>query len=355
MNAKKFTTLVLSLLGLALAAIAALVIIVDPLFHYHAPLSFLEYKIDNALYQNNGILRNFDYDAVIVGTSMSQNFKTSQAEELFGYDFVKVPLAGANYVETDEILSQAFESDNDVQFVIRNIDYSWMDDTENTRYYAGIWPEYLYDDNIFNDISYLFSRDVLIRILRDVFLYTWQGNETTTLDEYNNWDEGTLYGAEYFLFEDARVEIAEETPTLTEEDAAIISQHAYENFVQVAIDNPDTTFYLFYPPYSVAYWDILDRTQKIDVIIDAKILITEELFKADNIRVFSFDTAREIVTNLDLYRDYAHYNGETNEFILDALSQELYEITEENYLEVIEADREFYLNYDYDAMYAAVE
>lgn len=351
MRAKQFTILVLSLLGTALVGIAALVIIVDPLFHYHAPLSFLSYRIDNSMYQNDGILSNFEYDAVIVGTSMSQNFYTSQAEELFGYDFVKVPLAGANYIETNELLEAAFESDNDVKFVIRNIDYSWMGDTDNTRYYEGLLPEYLYDDNIFNDIQYWYSRDVLIRILKDVFLYTLQGNETTTFDEYNNWSDDYPLGAEYFLFEDIRYPQEAEDDVFTEAEEALISLHAYENFVQIAIDNPDTTFYLFYSPYSIAYWDMLDRIMEINLICDAKLLITEELLKADNIRIFSFDSNTDLITDLDLYRDYAHYGQEVSDWILDQLAAGAYEITADNYVEVIEADREFYLNFDYDGLY----
>lgn len=351
MSAKKFTVVVLSLLGLALAGIASIVILVDPLFHYHAPLSFLEYRIDNSMYQNNGILRNFEYDAVIVGTSMSQNFKTSQADELFDCDFVKVPLAGANYIETNELLLQAFTSDNDIKMVIRNIDYSWLGDTDNTRYYEGLLPEYLYDDNVFNDIQYLFSRDVLIRIAKDVFLYTLQGNETTSFDDYNNWSAEFPLGAEFVLDEAARYDQELEDDVLSEEDIALISQHAYENFVQVALDNPDTTFYLFYPPYSIAYWDMLDRIMEINLIVDAKILVTEELLKADNIRIFSFDSNTDLITNLDLYRDYAHYGAQVSDDILDWIAAGAYEITEENYLTVIEADREFFLQYDYDALY----
>ena len=77
MKAKKWLIgwgcLVLALLFL----ISSLVVYVDPYFHYHAPKTDLFfYGLYNQRSQNDGILRHFDYDAVITGTSMTENFRT---------------------------------------------------------------------------------------------------------------------------------------------------------------------------------------------------------------------------------------------------------------------------------------
>lgn len=64
---------------------ATLVFRIDPFFHYHKPLiSDYYYRISNQRSQNDGIEKNFDYDGIIIGTSMTQNFKTSEAELLWG-------------------------------------------------------------------------------------------------------------------------------------------------------------------------------------------------------------------------------------------------------------------------------
>lgn len=39
-------------------------------------------------------MRNFEYDAIIIGTSMTENFKTSEADALFAASFIKVPFSG---------------------------------------------------------------------------------------------------------------------------------------------------------------------------------------------------------------------------------------------------------------------
>ena len=66
-----------------LVAQAAVICVVDPYFHYHKPLKGLYYTLDNERSQNDGIIRHFNYDAMIIGTSMAENFKTSEMDELW--------------------------------------------------------------------------------------------------------------------------------------------------------------------------------------------------------------------------------------------------------------------------------
>ncbi len=57
----------------AVALIAALVVYVDPFFHYHAPLKGFPYLVDNQLSQNPGMAAHMEYDSVILGSSMTVN------------------------------------------------------------------------------------------------------------------------------------------------------------------------------------------------------------------------------------------------------------------------------------------
>ena len=84
-----------------LVMLGGLVVWVDPFFHYHKPLEQLAYPIDSERYQNDGISRNFTYDAVLTGTSMMENFKASRFDSLFGVTSVKIPYAGGYYKEVD--------------------------------------------------------------------------------------------------------------------------------------------------------------------------------------------------------------------------------------------------------------
>ena len=80
---KKWCITFLGLVIGTLIILGAITVIVDPYFHYHKPLTSLEYPLrsERQRYINDGILKNFDYNAIIVGSSMTENFKSSQLDE----------------------------------------------------------------------------------------------------------------------------------------------------------------------------------------------------------------------------------------------------------------------------------
>lgn len=89
------------ILGIVVATIyfvmvlgAIIVIYFDPFFYFHAPIEGGKYIIHNQAYQNPGIARNFDYDSLIVGSSMTEFLLPSLFEEEYGCNAVKVSYRG---------------------------------------------------------------------------------------------------------------------------------------------------------------------------------------------------------------------------------------------------------------------
>lgn len=195
----------LSAFILFLIIFGGLVVVVDPFFHYHKPLKCLAYTIYNERYQNDGIVKHFDYDAIITGTSMVQNFKCSEMNDLFGVKSIKVPFAGASYQEISENLERAFSANPNITTVIWGLDYNrFYEDFNATKF--DTYPYYLYDLNPFNDVNYIFNKKVLFG---EVFIYTLDfthnGGSTTTFDEYNNWEAQYTYGKDSVLSQITRV------------------------------------------------------------------------------------------------------------------------------------------------------
>ncbi len=83
--------------------------IIDPYFHFHKPFSFVSYRLYDERYINDGISRHFDYDAIITGMSMAQNFKTSEADKFLGVKSVKETFSGADYKEISKNLGRALK------------------------------------------------------------------------------------------------------------------------------------------------------------------------------------------------------------------------------------------------------
>ena len=86
-----------------LIVVGAFMVVVDPYFHYHKPIEGLQYSLQNERYQNNGIVKHFEYDAIITGSSMTECFKTSKMDEIFGVKSIKVPYSGGSYKEQNRI------------------------------------------------------------------------------------------------------------------------------------------------------------------------------------------------------------------------------------------------------------
>ena len=53
-------------------------------------------------------------------------------------------------------------------------------------------PEYLYNDNPFDDVKYLVNKDVLFDNAYNVIRFTKSGQTTTSFDDYYNWNDDCL-------------------------------------------------------------------------------------------------------------------------------------------------------------------
>lgn len=187
MESKKFFRLLIFGIIFILGLIMSIMIVVDPFFHYHKPLKFLNYRLGNQRYINDGIVRHFDYNGIITGTSMTENFKASQFNKLFNINSIKVPFSGGSYKEINENLERALKRNDNIKIILRGLDYEKIISDVNMMRYDN-YPTYLYDNNIFNDYKYLLNKDLIIKGLGAVTLYTLKGRKTTSFDEYSSWD-----------------------------------------------------------------------------------------------------------------------------------------------------------------------
>lgn len=199
---------------------------VDPFFHFHKPKTdSYFYPLNNQRSQNDGIVRNFEYDGLITGTSMAENFKTSEAEKFFGGNFIKVPYSGGSYKEINDNLKVALSHNNNLNKIIRGLDMGkFFDKKDYMREDLGTYPLYLYDDNIFNDVQYIFNRDVIFSRVYPMIKENVEESFTggiTTFDTYSNWMDSCPFGR-IELYPDgvtvkesaAKMEITEEEKTL---------------------------------------------------------------------------------------------------------------------------------------------
>lgn len=346
---KKCIVVLITLLML----IAAVVVVIDPYFHYHKPLSFLSYRLYEERYINDGIARHFDYDAVITGTSMTQNFKTSEMNALFGTQSIKAPFSGAGYQELSENLERALKRNEAIKTVLWGVDYNGLLQEFDWSKYEN-YPTYLYDDNPFNDVPYVFNKSIFYHGVLPTVTMTLTGEAGTTMDEYSSWQLDTGLLAIMASYDRNGVVPLEETG-FGEAEKALVDQTIQKNIVDLVNQYPDVEFLLFYTPYSICYWDERNLEGTLYRQIEAEKAATEMLLACPNVKLYNFFDQYEVICNTDLYRDAGHYCGEVNSMILNWIAKDEGLLTRENYLERLEAERSFYMNYDYEGIYAGLE
>lgn len=350
---KKWTILFLAVWLGILATVSEVIAVVDPFFHYHKPLSGLFYHILYERNQNDGIVRYFDYDAIVTGTSMAERFKASELDALFGVKSVKVPFSGATYKEINDNLKVALKHHPETKLIVRPLDqYMFGEDKDKLREDLGVYPDYLYDSNPLNDAPYTLNKEVLCNLAAVSILDCLGGapGGWTDFDLYPR-IERTVLGKEYVLMGHTGFHQCPQTQSLTEDDRARIFANVEQNVLALAREYPDTKFYYFFPPYSAVWWGDLLQKGELLKQVEAEQYVVELILQCENIYLFSFNDDFEITTDLNNYVDWIHYGDHICSYLLQQMQQGKDRITRENYQEYLNRERDFYTSFDYNSLF----
>lgn len=351
MKAKVWLTGWLIIVLSALCVIGYQVYSVDPYFHYHKPeVDKYFYPLDNPRSQNDGISRNFEYDAIVTGTSMTENIRTTEVDELFGVNSIKVPYSGGSFKEVNDNIERALSTNSNITTIIRCLDLSKiLTEPDAMRFDLGEYPTYLYDDNPFNDVEYLLNRDVLFgRVYKMISERNTEGfyPGITSFDNYTRWQESHTFGFNSVCPNNLEVKETQQIH-LTDEERVMIKENVTQNVVAVADRYPDVEFYYFYSPYSVATWNVWNTRDSLYKQLESEAYATELILQHDNIHLFSINTRIDIISDLNNYKDGTHFGGWVNSLILHWMHDGQYQLTRENYKEYLQQEYDIYTTFDY--------
>ena len=315
-----FLVVLLLLAAVVLLLLAAgLVFVFDPFFHYHEPLGPLKAVLTKKEYQVPGTLRNFSYDSVIAGSSTAENFNNRWFDEAFGTQSVKAIKSSGVTAQLDYYVRLALQ-ERELKYVFYSLDLFALSGDPETEFPDESMPLYLYDDNPFTDVKYLLNKDVIFEDIPYLLAETF-------LDDY---DEGASYNwAQYHTFSRSDALANYGRP---EE----ISPEKTEGEYRMVQENPDTVFYIFYPPYSLLWWDNMIRSGQLEQSLYAARASMERLLGYENVRMYYFQNEEDVILDLDLYMDPIHFNEDINRWMVEEMAQGNYRLTPENYRKELE-------------------
>jgi hypothetical protein len=300
-----------------LAIAAAFVIWVDPFQQYHLAsrypprFYFLHHR-----YINPGLAKNQAYDTVISGSSIMENTRNDFVSKVCGGSAVNLSMPAMSASEQRVMLETALAS-RPVKRVIAVLDFNGFSGSVDERPdVSGPLPSYLYDRNLFNDLPYLLSWDVIRKSWR---IIAGDTSEKFTSDPNAAWFWGNVkrFGRDEVLrgLDLAHLNARYRQPQRTIEGMRASFDH---NLLPLLRAHPETEFDLVWPPYSILVWVDFAQRDQLGVTFEFKRYVFEATRELANVHVVDLQAERAITHDLDRYTDLYHFDPAVNEWLVES-------------------------------------
>ncbi len=341
-NLKKKIVVLAVITLLPLVLVGSIIVIIDPFFVYHPPLEKGYYIVDNQLEQNPGIAKNFAYDSVMLGSSMTTNFDTNLFNERLGCQMVKLSYNAAFPHDIDKIMNIVVQEQEGLTHAFLCIDIANYMDIPGKLSYT--YPEHLYDNKILNDLKYLLNKDVLMDY---IFIPYLKKSRFNVNEIYWHW-QYMPYGKEYVL---RNYSIPQKEQEETTQYSIANLKENLDTYIAPYIDaTPDTEWHVFFPPYSILYWNNSVISGELDAKLQGMAYITEYLAEFDNVEISYFQDSKEWISDLNHYTDLTHYSKEVTDSMTEQLCNGSNRVTIDSYKERLEAFGEYVISFDYEEL-----
>jgi hypothetical protein len=319
---KRFIALVLAVLVI----LAAAVYIIDPYYHYRAYDN--KYKIDK-IFSVPGVVKNYDYDTIIIGSSMTQNFDPETFRQELGQNPVKATIGGMDNPEVAALLKLAQDSGHAENYYLC-IDNSMLNSDDGEERF----PQYLLDDNVFNDYRYFWGYEAWMRfipldlglVLADKLGITLPSrfNDARSIDRMGDWAYLYNFGADYVLERYAK----SSTGGASNVDMTTVYDTSFETCDALldSLDLSQGNITVYFPPYSALLWYTLQQSGTLDDMLAIKQHFVERISQYDNVTIYDFQGA-EFTADLDNYMDLSHHSTEINDYIVHCFATGEYKAT----------------------------
>ena len=303
-----------------LGSVAAVNWMVDP-FHYYRGLTSINRVFFPGFqrYQNVGLARSFRYDTVVIGSSVTENFLPSDIERVWGGKAMKLSISGSTAHEQYLILEQAIRT-GQVRRVFWGLDAAaFYDGADRVRDDQAPFPYFMYRDPPVFNVEYplsLWTLNLSVRVLRG-----WGETDLNVLD---TWYQRFHYGAASVL-KDWSGNCAQFAQKYRRGQSGLPPRSIHEmhvsvrqNLLSLVRQNPQITFYLFFPPMSLLIYIPADGGL-LDYSLPLRRYLARQTAAAENVRLFDFQTVPALADDLGRYEDMMHFDLATSRYLIAAM------------------------------------
>jgi hypothetical protein len=329
---------------LVMLAAAALNFVVDPLQLFRpARLLTAVYSQDSRL-QNAGLIRSQKFDTLFMGTSLAIHFRQSDIDRILGVKSLKLAMTGSSSREQTFVLAAAMAQKP--KRVIWEVDDWIFHDTPDIDANANL-PADLYRDNAKGIASYLFSgamaREALWTAVRSIpplepvteritseALFKFP---LTNTDDINALQPGedlsALYNSKRAMAAFSYITDPVRSKYLEDDTDYDMKVRVFErDAIGLISANPDVTFDIYLPPYSILQWVALRETslETLQSVYAFSEYFCRRLMAFPNVRLFDFRSVSDVTHDLNNYSDVIHHSPAIDRKVLSWLADGKYRV-----------------------------
>ena len=190
----------------------------------------------------------------------------------------------------------------------------------------------------FNDIFYLANFDTLKESIKIVFQFKIRNKNDLNWNYENMYQWQHIFSDNDFSEEKILKQFSSKVEKNTNIQVSTNNDFDFENlknsfefnFISLIQNNPNTNFIFFYPPYSVFSYKQWKENFILNDIIQFKKYMTKRLSEFSNVAIYDFQSAIEITTNLNNYKDFTHYHQNINNWMIEQIKVKNYLVTHYN-------------------------
>ena len=308
--------------------------LVDPFFQFRVKDNTYVLK---AWVNSSGLVENYDYDTLIVGSSLTQNFNMSLFREYFGCEPLHVGLGAVRPAEVLELMNVAYDARKADRYFVCVDFYFFTNVPKENRF-----PRYVMKKDVLSRFRYFLSFEAWFRFIPvDVGLMLADEMNVKmpkkslvyqrSIDWMNNW--GVFYTPKSksemteIIKQAYRRELtAYEMPSDETECYAEMAFRADDFLGRFTFENGEHIF--FFPPYSSAYWCSKQDAGLFEPYLRAKEHFIKKAAEY-GATVYDFQSA-DFTMNIENYKDLSHYLPKFNDWMVECFATGDYLVTEEN-------------------------
>ncbi len=283
--------------------------------------------IQNERFQIPGMARHEEYDTVILGTSMIENFSERYASKKLNSNVIRLPI-NASYITEQKMVLDIAQKYRDIKTILWAVDYRTVDINHGDIYSMNnvVFPKYMYDEKWVNDWKYIVNHNNFYWALKQYRMRKTGVNPfdymITDREVLNTWNwksfNRQLITQDYKDLYEGRKSIYAKINNLPVD---VVKKTIDQDLIKSIKKYPDTDFVLFFAPKSILWFKLLDQNGILEKKLEVLTYIVDEVSKLPNVEIYNFQNEFEFTENLDIYLDITHYNNTANMYMIDAISE----------------------------------